>query len=440
MIKLKLNKIFIFSLIILAILAIGAVSASDNVTSDDLSIGLDDSIVLESSIEDIVSIDDDFSDTNADEEIICAEEDVNLSSEDKGAVGVDDNDINTIMSREIINNESVLTGSNVDKEILSDGKVGTVKVNIYKQTGKYLDKKIYLKITDAKTGKPVDIEMALMDVITYDYKTNKILDCEYGSFAEYKGNGIYVLQWSGVFNDDWVYKIKVAEIQSFYYEKYAIHSSSKNTVKVTTHLKKVKIKANKLISHYNSKKKFNIKVIGQDKKPVKDVCLEFKININGKYKKCIFVTNSKGIATYNKVSKLNGGKHKIKIKLIQMKDLDGQIYYGGVSAKGINSCIIILGQSVIIKPVELSTSFHSGRYFKAKIVDLKTKKPVKRVKVILKVFTGKKSKRVILTSNSKGFVKYSSSKLSVGKHKIILKVKKSKYFKGKTKISSINII
>ena len=95
--------------------------------------------------------------------------------------------------------------------------------------------------------------------------------------------------------------------------------------------------------------------------------------------------------------------------------------------------------SVTIKPTKLSTTYKSGKYFKAKVINSKTKKPVKGVKVTLKVFTGKNAKTVTLTSNSKGIIKYSSSKLKVGKHNVVLKVKKSKSFTGKTKKSYIKI-
>ena len=40
---------------------------------------------------------------------------------------------------------------------------------------------------------------------------------------------------------------------------------------------------------------------------------------------------------------------------------------------------------VTLKPVKLSTTYSSGKYFKVKAVDSKTKKPVPKVKVNLKV-------------------------------------------------------
>lgn len=110
-----------------------------------------------------------------------------------------------------------------------------------------------------------------------------------------------------------------------------------------------------------------------------------------------------------------------------------------ITLKAASSKTPVKSKTVVIKPEKLSATYKSGKYFKAKLVDSKTKKPVKGVKVILKVYTGKKAKTVTLTSNSKGVIKYSTSKLNVGKHKVTLKVKKSKNIKGKTKTSSIII-
>lgn len=91
---------------------------------------------------------------------------------------------------------------------------------------------------------------------------------------------------------------------------------------------------------------------------------------------------------------------------------------------------------VTLKPVKLSTTYSSGKYFKVKAVDSKTKKPVPKVKVNLKVFTGKKYKKTTITTDSKGVAKYSASYLKVGKHKVIVS---SKQYKAKAKSSSIKI-
>ena len=85
----KLSKFLIVSLAVLAILTIGAVSASDELITDDLSVNLDDADIKESSInEDVVSAEnnDDKLSKAADESIIgsseITEEDVDITVED----------------------------------------------------------------------------------------------------------------------------------------------------------------------------------------------------------------------------------------------------------------------------------------------------------------------------------------------------------------------
>ena len=95
-------------------------------------------------------------------------------------------------------------------------------------------------------------------------------------------------------------------------------------------------------------------------------------------------------------------------------------------------------KSVTLNPQKLSTTYGSGKDFKVKAVDDKTKKPVSNLKITLKVYSGKKSKKVTKTSDSNGVVKYSASKLSVGKHKIIVNVKDTGIV-SKSKTSTVKI-
>ena len=88
---------------------------------------------------------------------------------------------------------------------------------------------------------------------------------------------------------------------------------------------------------------------------------------------------------------------------------------------------------------KLSTTYGSGKYFKVKSIDSKTKKPVVNVKLILKVYSGKKYKKVTAATDSNGIAKYYASNLGIGSHKVIINVKDSKKFLSKMKYSSIKI-
>jgi 5-hydroxyisourate hydrolase-like protein (transthyretin family) len=172
-------------------------------------------------------------------------------------------------------------------------------------------------------------------------------------------------------------------------------------------------------------------VVGSDNKPIANAYLVVDIFTGKDYKTHYLSTNSKGIASYG-VSALSPGRHKVVISI----DCDINT---GLYGHDVKSHITINKVIVKIKASKLSTTYKSGKYFITKIINSKTKKGISGVKVILKVYTGKKAKTVTLTSNSKGNVKYQSSKLDIGKHKIVLKVKSTTKITGITKTSYIKV-
>ena len=96
-------------------------------------------------------------------------------------------------------------------------------------------------------------------------------------------------------------------------------------------------------------------------------------------------------------------------------------------------------ESISLSVSKLSTTYGSGKYFKVKAIDSKTKKPVVNVKLILKVYSGKKYKKVTAATDSNGIAKYYASNLGIGSHKVTINVKDSKKFSSKMKYSSIKI-
>ncbi len=96
-------------------------------------------------------------------------------------------------------------------------------------------------------------------------------------------------------------------------------------------------------------------------------------------------------------------------------------------------------ESISLSVSKLSTTYGSGKYFKVKAIDSKTKKPVVNVKLILKIYSGKKYKKVTAATDSNGIAKYYASNLGIGTHKVTINVKNSKKFLSKIKYSSIKI-
>ena len=96
-------------------------------------------------------------------------------------------------------------------------------------------------------------------------------------------------------------------------------------------------------------------------------------------------------------------------------------------------------KSISLSVSKLSTTYESGKYFKVKVIDSKAKKPVANVKLILKVYSGKKYKKITAATDSNGIAKYYASNLGIGSHKVTINVKDSKKFSSKMKYSSIKI-
>ena len=96
-------------------------------------------------------------------------------------------------------------------------------------------------------------------------------------------------------------------------------------------------------------------------------------------------------------------------------------------------------KSISLSVLKLSTTYGSGKYFKVKVIDSKAKKPVANVKLILKVYSGKKYNKITAATDFNGIAKYYASNLGIGSHKVTINVKDSKKFSSKMKYSSIKI-
>lgn len=192
----------------------------------------------------------------------------------------------------------------------------------------------------------------------------------------------------------------------------------------------VKITATKLTTIFNSTKKFQVKVLDEDKKAVSGLKLKVKVYTGSKYKTYTVKTNSKGIATI-KVSSLKLGKHKVVITSAD------SLY----TSKSVSSLIKINPRPVTIKVSTYKGS--DGSAFYALFKDKTSKKYADGVKVKVLIYTGKKYKTYKLVSGyykddkKHGVVAYVSNSLSVGTHKVKLVVYGN--YKG-TKTSKITIL
>lgn len=217
-------------------------------------------------------------------------------------------------------------------------------------------------------------------------------------------------------SDDWY--------ENYYYEY--VDPDYETDVKKAT----ASISVNKVSTTYGSGKDLQIKVLNaKTKKPIIGAELSLKVYTGSKYKTVSLTTNSKGIAKYA-ASNLSVGTHKIVVNLKKSEY---------ISASSQTTLVRVSKATAILKPTKLKTSYGSGKFFKIKVTNSKTKKAMKGVALSLKVYTGKKTKVVTVKTNSKGIAQYAASYLDVGKHKIIVSMKKSKDASAKSKTSSVKI-
>ena len=86
----------------------------------------------------------------------------------------------------------------------------------------------------------------------------------------------------------------------------------------------------------------------------------------------------------------------------------------------------------IVSAPKVTAKHKRSKYFKIKVKNKATKESVKKVKLIVKVYTGKKYKTYRVKTNSKGIAKINTKRLSVGKHKVVIRSGNKNYIIKKT--------
>ena len=191
-------------------------------------------------------------------------------------------------------------------------------------------------------------------------------------------------------------------------------------------VKSVSLKATKLSTTYKSGKYFKVKAIdGETKKPVNNLKINLKVQNGKKYKKLTIKTDSNGIAKYLP-SKLSIGKHKVIVK--------------AKNSKSKTTSILISKAKLSISAPKITHTYKDGKKFKITIKNKESKRVMKGIKVIVKVFTGKAFKKYSLKSNKKGVVSINTKSLKKGSHKVLINVKKTSKIKSASAKSTIKTV
>ena len=104
-----------------------------------------------------------------------------------------------------------------------------------------------------------------------------------------------------------------------------------------------------------------------------------------------------------------------------------------------DSIVKVKKASLEIQTGDFKTYFESGFYFKAKVINKITKKPVEGVKVAFKVYSNNKHRIYYATTDSKGIAKLKNN-FKVGSYKVVTSAKENKNLKSKKSKAVLTIM
>jgi hypothetical protein len=79
---------------------------------------------------------------------------------------------------------------------------------------------------------------------------------------------------------------------------------------------------------------------------------------------------------------------------------------------------VVEKSTAVIKASKVKVAYKKSTKWKIKLVDSK-KNPIAKTKILLKIYTGKKFKKVSLWTNAKGIATYNTKSLKAGTHKVV---------------------
>ena len=104
------------------------------------------------------------------------------------------------------------------------------------------------------------------------------------------------------------------------------------------------------------------------------------------------------------------------------------------------SSIKISKAKLKISAPKITGYYKESKRYKIAVKNRESKKPMKSIKVMIKVFTGKKYKKYSLKTDKKGIVSFNMKSLPKGKHKVVINIKSNSKVKSavlKTYIKTI---
>ena len=386
MIRIKnLRKALIFSsILVILLLAVGSVSASENIT-DDSSLDQSDSDSL-SDVDVDENADEPNSGDNFESDVYSdSDNDSNDSADTTNASSANTTQKKTLITYDEAYEKTTLEYSSVVTEYTSGNMIYKVKAYaVYNFNG--------IKYKDPKYNTPIKLRV---------YTGNKI-----NSYTGYVGN-------------DGIATIKVPNLSLGYHE---VEIFVDNVKRATSFIKVVK-SATKVYApaktiKFRKNTNYKIKVLDSHGNYVKNVALKVKVYTGSKSKTYTVYTNAKGVAKL-KTSKLATGTHKIIIKTNNKK------YNVNKTSK------IVIKRNVPKTAAKLKVSapaktVKKGTSYTIKVTD-SYDDAVKKVSLKVDVYTGKKVKTYKIKTNKNGIATLKTDKISLGTHNIKIKSNDKNY-------------
>ncbi|WP_407392558.1 SpaA isopeptide-forming pilin-related protein [Methanobrevibacter sp.] len=175
-----------------------------------------------------------------------------------------------------------------------------------------------------------------------------------------------------------------------------------------------KVVVKNLTTSYNSGKVLKIYLKNNvTNNPLKGIKLNLKVYTGKDFENVTLKTDDNGVIEFD-TSNLSIGVHKIKITSnctdIKLSKTISSIKIKKISAK-------IVAPNKVKRPSKL----------KIKVLNKNTGKAIGKIKLNVKIYTGKYYKSVKVKTSSKGIFKLATKKLTKGKHKISVKLKNEYY-------------
>ena len=391
------KSLLLFCIIICILVSISGVVASD----------MNDTVIESDNNEDIIVSSDD-SVIGEDFVSSCENDDSQL---EVGFVG--DEILNETNKEEI--------QQSIESEVLSKNQEITpvgyefiyAKLEIVKKPKTFGEKQLVFKLTNKATGDPIPNVKLLVWPEGYDsfaIKTNDKGLATYNVPISYGSLGFN----AGLYENDWTLSLSVNNMSIGSILNFKVSISGVPPV---------------ISASFPSGKYLKIKLTDSKyKKPLYDIKLTVKVYTGKKYKTVKLTTNYDGIAKYSLAS-LSVGKHKTVIK---------------VTDKYVNSKTKTTYAKIAKPALKIYAPFKRNIYktgtFKVTVKNKKMGNGMKGVKVIIKVYTGKKFKKFTVKTNSKGVATIKTKSFKKGKHKVVISIKGTSKYKSASAKSSLRIV